>query len=52
MNNSLSCFIAFGLLMLGTVHAQEIIEDQKEEVIVEKIKDSTMLVKVDGVAAC
>jgi peptidyl-prolyl cis-trans isomerase SurA len=32
-------------------HAQEIIEDQKEEVIVEKIKDSTMLVKVDGVAA-
>jgi peptidyl-prolyl cis-trans isomerase SurA len=37
--------------MLGTVHAQEIIEDQKEEVIVEKIKDSTMLVKVDGVAA-
>jgi peptidyl-prolyl cis-trans isomerase SurA len=51
MNNSLSCFIAFGLLMLGTVHAQEIIEDQKEEVIVEKIKDSTMLVKVDGVAA-
>ena len=51
MNNSLSCFIAFGLLMLGTVHAQEIIEDQKEEVIAEKIKDSTMLVKVDGVAA-
>ncbi|MBB69101.1 MAG: peptidylprolyl isomerase [Flavobacteriaceae bacterium] len=51
MNNSLSCFIVFGLLMLGTVHAQEIIEDQKEEVIVEKIKDSTMLVKVDGVAA-
>ena len=51
MNNSLSYFIVFGLLMLGTVHAQEIIEDQKEEVIVEKIKDSTMLVKVDGVAA-
>lgn len=51
MNNSLSSFIVFGLLMLGTVHAQEIIEDQKEEVIVEKIKDSTMLVKVDGVAA-
>ena len=51
MNKFLSSFIAFGFLMLGSVHAQEIIEDQKEEVIVKKIRDSTTLVKVDGVAA-
>jgi peptidyl-prolyl cis-trans isomerase SurA len=51
MNKFLSSFIAFGFLMLGFVHAQEIIEDQKEEVIVKKIRDSTTLVKVDGVAA-
>ena len=51
MNKFLSSFIAFGFLMLGSVHAQEIIEDQKEEVIVKTIRDSTTLVKVDGVAA-
>lgn len=51
MNKFLSTFITFGFLMLGSVHAQEIIEDQKEEVIVKKIRDSTTLVKVDGVAA-
>lgn len=51
MNKFLSSFIAFGFLMFGSVHAQEIIEDQKEEVIVKKIRDSTTLVKVDGVAA-
>ena len=28
MNKFLSSFIAFGFLMLGSVHAQEIIEDQ------------------------
>ena len=51
MNKFLSTFITFGFLMLGSVHAQEIIEDQKEEVIVKTIRDSTTLVKVDGVAA-
>ena len=51
MNKFLSSFIAFGFLMFGSVHAQEIIEDQKEEVIVKTIRDSTTLVKVDGVAA-
>ena len=51
MNKFLSSFIAFGFLMFGSVHAQEIIEDQKEEAIVKKIRDSTTLVKVDGVAA-
>ena len=51
MNKFLSSFIAFGFLMLGSVHAQEIIKDQKEEVIVKKTRDSTALVKVDGVAA-
>jgi len=51
MNKFLSSFIAFGFLILGSVHAQEIIEDQKEEVIVKTIRDSTTLVKVDGVAA-
>ena len=51
MNKFLSSFIAFVFLMLGYVHAQEIIEDQKEEVIVKTIRDSTTLVKVDGVAA-
>ena len=51
MNKFLSAYVTFGILMLGSVHAQEIIEDQKEEVIVKKITDSTKLVKVDGVAA-
>ena len=51
MNKFLSSFIAFGFLMLSSVHSQEIIEDQKEEVIIKKIRDSTNLVKVDGVAA-
>lgn len=51
MSKFLSSFIAFGYLMLGSFHAQEIIEDQKEEVIVEIIRDSTALIKVDGVAA-
>ena len=51
MNKFLSSFIAIGFLIFGSVHAQEIIEDQKEELIVKKIRDSTNLVKVDGVAA-
>ncbi|MFL2623532.1 MAG: peptidylprolyl isomerase [Flavobacteriaceae bacterium] len=51
MNKFLICLFAFGFLILSSVHAQEIIEDQKEEVIVEKFRDSTDLVKVDGVAA-
>ncbi len=51
MNKFLSSFIALGFLILGSAYAQEIIEDKKEEVIVEIIRDSTELVKVDGVAA-
>ena len=51
MNKLLSSSIALGFLMLGSAYAQEIIEDQKKEVIVEKVRDSTKLVKVDGVAA-
>lgn len=51
MNKFLSSSIALGFLMLGSAYAQEIIEDQKKGVIVEKVRDSTKLVKVDGVAA-
>ena len=37
--------------MLVNANAQEIIQDKVEELIVDKVKDSTALIKVDGVAA-
>ena len=50
MNKSLSIIMCITLLVCSQLTAQEIIQDQKEEV--KKIQvDSTQLIKVDGVAA-
>ena len=46
-----SIYIVLFLSVLVNANSQEIIQDKVEELIVDKVKDSTALIKVDGVAA-
>jgi len=46
-----SIYIVFFLTVLVNVNSQEIIQDKVNDITVDKVKDSTDLIKVDGVAA-
>ena len=46
-----SIYIVFFLSVLVNANSQEIIQDKAKDLNVDKVKDSTALIKVDGVAA-
>jgi len=46
-----SIYIIFFLSLLVNANSQEIIQDKNKDLVVDKVKDSTGLIKVDGVAA-